>query len=142
MAVTSGTYANASLKATDTSTTSTAVIECTGWTMSRPAVEGAYASNATNGNRRRVTGTKDATGTITGVYDPVTPVEGVAAVGDLVYLQLHNTATLGHKLWARITGGPDYGQDIQEGTPATWTLNWGGDDNLPVFNTTLIDPSA
>lgn len=142
MAVQSGTYANCSLQTTDTATTSTAVIECTGWTLDRTVVEGAYASNNTNGQRRRTTGTKDATGTITGVYDPSTPIEAVMGVGDRVFLQLHNSATLGHKLYARITGGPSYGQDIQEGGNATWTCNWGQDDSSPSFNvTTLVAPS-
>ena len=141
MAVTSGTYGNVSILASEAATTSTAVVECTGWTMDRPAVDGAYASNNTNGYRRRVTGTKDATGTITGVYDPASPIEAVMAVGDQVVLQLHNSATLGHKLTARITGGPNYGQDIQEGNPATWTCNWGNDDSAPEFNTTLVDPN-
>lgn len=141
MAVTSGTFANVALRTTDTATTSTKIIECTGWTMERPAVEGAYASNNTNGYRRRVTGTKDATGTITAIYDPDSPIEAQMQVGDRVYLQLHNKSTLGHKFYARITGGPNYGQDIQEGSVAAVTFNWGNDDSAPVYNTTIIAPS-
>lgn len=141
MAVTSGTFANASIATTDTATTSTAIIECTGWTLTRTGVDGAYASNASGGNRRRVIGTKDATGQITGVYDPATPIEVVIEVGDRVYLKLHNTATQGHKLYARITSGPDYNGDIAEGQPAMWTCGFAQDDNNPSFGTTLTAPT-
>ncbi len=141
MAVISGTLANVSIKATDTATTSTKVIECTGWTMTRSGVDGAYASNATNGNRRRVIGTKDASGDVSGVYDPDSPIEAVMQVGDRVYLQLHTTSTKGHKLYARITSGPDYGGDIEEGQPAKWKCGWAADDNSPTYNTTLVAPA-
>ena len=145
MSVTSGTYANASIRATDTATTSTKIIECTGWTMTREGVEGAYASNNTAGYRRRVIGTKDAKGTIKGVYDPATPIEAVIAVGDRVFLQLHvpsSTATIGHKFYARITGGPDYDGDIEEGKPSTWSCGYAIDDSAPAFNSSaLVAPS-
>ena len=141
MAVTSGTSANVSLKANDAATSATAVINATGWTLDRTAVEGAYACNSTGGNRRRVSGTKDATGTISGVYDPATPIEAVMQVGDRVYLQLHLTSTIGSKLYARITAGPSYAGDIEEGQPSRWTYNWAQDDNSPTWNTTVIAPS-
>ena len=141
MAVTSGTSANVSLRDDDADVTATKIVECTGWTMEKSAVDGAYASNNTGGYRRRVAGTKDVTGTISGVYDPATPIEAVLALGSRYFVQFHNTSTQGHKFYVRILGGPSYGGDIKDGNPAEWTCSWGIDDAAPTFNTVVVAPS-
>lgn len=148
MSMTSGTSANVTLldiaSGSDDSvapvdTTATKVIHATGWTMTRDVVESTYATNQTNGNRRRVAGTKDAKGTISGVYDPASPIEAQISPGARLQLQLHITDILGHQIKARILSGPDYNGDIEEGTVAKWVCSWAQDDNLPLFNTALVD---
>ncbi len=113
------------------------VTEATNWQMQRSAVSGAYASNKTKGWRRRVTGTKDVTGSIGGVYDVTLPIETQLDIGKRVYLRLYTSATKGHAFYARITGGPNYGMDIAEGNVPTWECSWEMDDPDPQFNINL-----
>lgn len=138
MAVQSGTSANVTLLDNDADTSATKVFEATGWTCDRSAVETSYCSNTTNGNRRTKAGTKDAKGTVTGVYDPSNKIETQLDVGSRVLLQLHVTDVLGHQLYATITG-LSYGGDINEGTIPTWTANWAQDDDSPSFAGVLVD---
>lgn len=134
MSVDSGQYGRVSK---DVSGTISAITECTNWTIDKSVSTTEYASCSTGGYSRTVAGVKKIKGTISGMFDRASPIESVLDIGDRILLQLHYNATAGHKFWVVITSGPNYGQDIKEGTAPEWTANWSLDDSEPAFNTTL-----
>lgn len=134
MSVDSGQYGKISK---DVGGTITAITECTNWSISKATPTTRYASCSTGGYSRTVTGVKQISGTIAGMFDRANPIEQILDIGDRILLQLHYNATAGHKFWVRITSGPNYNQDIKEGTAPEWTANWEMDDPAPAFNTTL-----
>lgn len=134
MTVESGQYGRVSK---DVSGTITAIAECLEWTLQKTAPNRAYASCNTGGYKRTVVGTKQISGTIRTMYQRDTPIETFLDIGDRILLQLHTDATAGHKFWVVITGGPDYGQDIDDGLPPEANIQWMMDDPAPSFNTTL-----
>lgn len=98
--------------------------ECTKWTWNEEVVDSAYASCSTSGNRSRVAGTKDSTGTLEGILDPSDDIHNYILAGDHVTLKLYYTATKYHSVPAQIN---KIGQevDIEEGNVIRWTADFG-----------------
>jgi len=133
MTVTSGRYARVAID--DGSVT--AVVECTGWSVSKSTQVTKYASCSTGGYMASIAGSLDISGTISGMFDPDSPIESQLNLGDLVTLQLHYSALKGHELDVIIVSGPDYTFDVKSGEAPEWTAQWALRDANPEFNITL-----
>ena len=136
MGVESGMFGNAMVSANGTSGWAR-VIELVSWTCDRSVVESAYASNMTRGQRRRVTGTSDATGSFNCLFNQSTTPETQLAPGMRVKLRLYRSATEGHELWVKILSGPNQTVNVGEGTHIESAYTWGQDDDLPLWSGTL-----
>ena len=69
------------------------VAEITAWSLNTTSNNPAYASSSTGGYKRRVSGVKDATGSIAFKLDPADPVTDDFDEGDHVTLLLYVDAT-------------------------------------------------
>jgi hypothetical protein len=71
----------------------TTLADITGWTLRTVSHNPAYASSATAGHRKRVSGVKDATGSIAFKLNLADPITDDFAEGSAVTLLLHLDAT-------------------------------------------------
>jgi hypothetical protein len=100
------------------------VAECTKWTWDEETAESKYASCSTAGQRSRVAGTLDSTGTLEGVLDPADDIHDYFDAGDHVTLKLYYTATKYHKVPAQINK-TSMEVDIEEGSVIRWKADFG-----------------
>lgn len=100
------------------------LVECTGWSMSKEAADHAYATCATGGYKRRITGTKDATGDVKGVLDPNAEIEAQIDVGFYVTYWLYITPSKYYTVPAAVLS-LDIEVDIEEGDVIRWTSGYG-----------------
>lgn len=118
----------------------TELYEITGWTMSETSEDVTYASCETDGQRKRVDGAYDITGTLTGVVNTLHPLRSDVSVGDNLVLHLFirkpsvGVTGIYHKIPVKVLG-IDGGANVEEAGPQRWTLNWG-------YNVTDTDPVA
>jgi len=101
------------------------LVECTGWTWDRNVASHAYASCATAGYKKRVAGTKDSTGTASGIYDPADQIDDLIDIGDLVSLLLYVTAIKYYTVPSLVVSvGLEV--DVEEGEIIRWELGFEG----------------
>lgn len=117
MAAASGQYADVMIG-------STSLVEATRWDMDESVVDHPYSSSATDGWRKRVTGPKDKTGNLEGIFDPDNPIHSQIAPGDQVTLKLYTSATKWHEIPAIILT-LNHGAEIEGGDPLRWRATWG-----------------
>ena len=82
-----------------------------------------YASNITAGYRKRVSSTKDGTGTLDGVWDPWNPITDVMDIGASVTLKLqHHT----NQFWLipAIINDMSFDVDMDTGDVEAWTASF------------------
>ncbi len=99
------------------------IVDCSQWTMDRSVNVFPYASCSTSGATARVTGTKDARGTLTGFVDDTTHISTFIEEGDEVVLQLFLNATSYWSVPAVITSVSE-GANIETGDLVRWNANW------------------
>lgn len=100
------------------------IAECTKWTWDEEIAESKFASCSTSGERSRVAGTKDSTGTLEGVLDPADDIHNYFDAGDAVTLKLYYTATKYHSVPALILK-TSMEVDIEEGSVIRWKADFG-----------------
>ena len=98
--------------------------EVTKWNWSAKVNVHEYASNYTAGIRRKLRGTKTATGAIHGVYDPIVPIHH--QVNEDTDTILRFFFTTAHYIQCPvIIDKLDFDEDIDNGNITGWTLDWG-----------------
>ena len=100
------------------------VCQITKWTMDPKVNISAFAHNCSGGFKVRVSGTKDATGTIEGKWDPDDPITDTLDVGTEVTLNLHYNTT---QKWIvpAVIESLSLSVDMDSGEVDGWTANWG-----------------
>lgn len=111
---------------------SCSLVECTEWTMDDSVADFPYSSCATSGHKKRVTGPRDSTGTLAGIFDPDDPIHGLIEPGDAVTLKLFTKSGKGHSVPAVIIS-LNHGAQIEEGSPLRWNATW-GQNGAPTLN--------
>ena len=102
------------------------IIDCSRWTMTRKVKVYPYASCSTNGNTARITGTRDATGTLEGYTDDALHISTFIQEGDAVALRLYLNAVNFWDVPAVITEVSEEA-NVEEGSILKWTASWEAD---------------
>lgn len=105
---------------------STELPEITKWTFKPNVSLQSYASNKTNGFKRKVCGSKDATGTLEGKWDRKDPITDHFQEGDSVILSLHVDDTRTVTVQAFIKS-LDLEVDMDENTITAWSAEFEAD---------------
>lgn len=110
------------------------LVECMGWTLNRSTQTHSYASCSTTGGdgrkyKKRVTGPRDATGTIKGLQDPSDPIENYISDGSSATLKLYWTASKFYTVPAVIEN-LRVEVDIDTGAPVPWEADFGADGEI------------
>lgn len=130
----------------DGGTTYVNLREATKWNWSAKVNTHEYASNFTGGVRRRLRGTKQASGSINGVYDPYNPIQSQVnedtdciarfyfigtstdqtGVSDQPTLTRPGEIVGGHYIQCpTLVDKLDFNVDIDNGNIVDWSLDWG-----------------
>ncbi len=99
------------------------IVDCSQWTMDRSVNVFPYASCSTGGKTARITGTKDARGTLTGFVDDSEHISDFIQEGDEVVLYLYSNTTDYWLVPAFITSVSE-GANIETGDLLRWNANW------------------
>lgn len=100
--------------------------DCTGWTFDREVEIHKYGSCSSNGFKKKVDGTKDGMGTISGKYDPDDPIEDYIEEGDHVTLLLYVDASKFYSVPA-IIAKLSVKVDVDSGEPVSWDADFEAD---------------
>ena len=92
----------------------TTIAEVTGHNFTRRSNNPAWGSSSIPGEKQRVPGVKDSSGSIDFKYDPDDPVPAVLDAGDTVTLYLYLNATVYHTVPA-VIDEISYETDVDEG---------------------------
>lgn len=106
------------------------LVEVTNWELTRTSNNPSWASNTSNGYKKRVAGVKDSTGTFSTKYDPTDPLTDHLEEGDEVTLEL--LATSGKtisvpaiidelKVACDMDEGEPVGYDVSFSSNGAWT---------------------
>lgn len=105
---------------------SSEILEVSEWTFQKKANVHEYATNATAGHKKTVSGTKSGSGSLKGVLDPGDRITDHINEGDTVTLKLYDTAAAFYTVPATIEN-IDTSADIEEGSPVPWSASFKAD---------------
>jgi hypothetical protein len=101
----------------------TPISEIKKWSWNPKCIIKDYASNKTQGARKRVPGSKDGSGSIDGVWDPWNPICNLIDVGSIVTLTLQHTTG---QTWTvpAIIENMKYDVDLDSGDIEGWSADY------------------
>jgi hypothetical protein len=102
---------------------SSEIVEVTGFDVDRKPEVHTYAANTTDGFQAAVVGTKRASGTVRGKYDPLDPITDHMDDGDAVTLSKYLTASKSTSYPCKIDG-LSFEVDIDTGDIVGWEATW------------------
>jgi hypothetical protein len=102
---------------------STTVAEVTGWTLNRTSNNPSWGSSSVAGEKQRVAGVKDATGSFDFKYDPADRIHSAISEGDAVTLNLYTNAT-DYFVVPAVVDGITYTVDMNDGDITGGTCNF------------------
>ena len=103
---------------------SSTVLEITKWSFTTKSELTVWASNTSNGHKKRKGGTKDGTGSIEGKYDDSQPVEDILEEGSEVTLTL--VRDTGNEITVpAVIEQLEFEVDVDSGAVQSWTASFG-----------------
>jgi len=98
--------------------------EVMNWSFDRSVSDNPHGTSSTGGFKDRTAGTRDGTGSMSGLQDFTDPIEGHFNEGDSVTLLLYVSATLFYSVPALISKLTT-SVDVDDGAPVPWSADFG-----------------